>query len=267
MDDLAYSLSVALSLTDVECTMHTLHDPTPSNVSDPNAPAIYIFLVAKLHTIKSFNKKVFMEKMDWSNISHFPVTIIERTKGLFLVEFGCVGDRRRVLLQQPWTYMRQAILMDIPNSLDALNGDTLIKLPLWVQVHNTSFLKKSEQLDVALPLPMGIPINFFGINKVVWLELKYENIPDICFFCGCMGHTYNNGCMEYMKACDETPLPLYLKYDSKAITGKVKVLANPLLSCPEQINFANPPIATLMTSNPARNVCVSLPETISSLPP
>uniref|UniRef100_A0A803P8Y0 Reverse transcriptase domain-containing protein n=1 Tax=Cannabis sativa TaxID=3483 RepID=A0A803P8Y0_CANSA len=61
--------------------------------------------------------------------------------------------------------------------------------------------------DVAQPLPRGVPVNFTGINKVVWLELKYENLPDICFFCGRMGHSYNKGCIEYMKACDEAPLP------------------------------------------------------------
>uniref|UniRef100_A0A803P0H7 DUF4283 domain-containing protein n=1 Tax=Cannabis sativa TaxID=3483 RepID=A0A803P0H7_CANSA len=157
MDDLANSLSVALNLTDAECTVHTLHDPTPSNVPDPDAPATDIFLVAKLHTIKSFNRKVFMEKMtgDWSNISHFPVTITERTKGLFLVELGSVGDRRRVLLQQPWTYLNQAILMDIPSSVDALNGDRLIKLPLWVQVHNTPFLKISQQLAELVSTSLG----------------------------------------------------------------------------------------------------------------
>uniref|UniRef100_A0A803QKQ2 Reverse transcriptase domain-containing protein n=1 Tax=Cannabis sativa TaxID=3483 RepID=A0A803QKQ2_CANSA len=130
--------------------------------------------------------------------------------------------------------------MDIPNSLDVLNGDSLLKIPLWVQVFNTSFLKRSEELailvssslghlleiyrpsfretwgpyfrlrvmfEVAQPLPRGIPVHFSGINKVVWLELKYENLPDICFFCGRMRHSYNKGCMDYMKACDEALFP------------------------------------------------------------
>uniref|UniRef100_A0A803Q667 Zinc knuckle CX2CX4HX4C domain-containing protein n=1 Tax=Cannabis sativa TaxID=3483 RepID=A0A803Q667_CANSA len=128
MDGLASSLSVALNLTDTEI-VHTLHDPTPSEVLDPNVPTTNIFLVAKLHTMKPFNMKIFMEKM-------------------------------------------------------------------------SSDLNKISR---------GIPVNFVGINKVVWLELEYENLPDICFFCGRMGHSYNNSCMDYMKACDEAPLPPYLK--------------------------------------------------------
>uniref|UniRef100_A0A803PAC6 Reverse transcriptase domain-containing protein n=1 Tax=Cannabis sativa TaxID=3483 RepID=A0A803PAC6_CANSA len=175
-----------------------------------------------------------------------------RSNGLFLIEFGCDGDRRRVLLQQPWTYLNQAILMDIPTSVEVLNGDSLLKISLWVQVFNTPFLKRTEQLaelvsaslgdlleiyrpslretwgpyfrirvmfDVANPLPRGVPIHFTGINKVVWLELKYENLPDICFFCGRMGHSYNKGCVDYMKACDEAPFPPELRYDIRTIVG------------------------------------------------
>ncbi|KAM6576878.1 hypothetical protein CsatB_028715 [Cannabis sativa] len=119
--------------------------------------------------------------------------------------------------------------------------------------------------DVAHPLPRGLPIHFSGINKVVWLELKYENLPDICFFCGRMGHSYNKGCMDYMKACDEAPFPPELRYDIKTIMGKVKVTTNTLL-CHDQLNFTNPPVASFMTSNPASAVCVAPPENSPPFP-
>uniref|UniRef100_A0A803NST4 CCHC-type domain-containing protein n=1 Tax=Cannabis sativa TaxID=3483 RepID=A0A803NST4_CANSA len=300
MDDLTNSLSVALNLTETECTIQTLHEITPATTPETEIQQAPLFLVAKVHTVKSFNRKNFIEKMtkNWNHISRSPVIITERPHGLFLVEFGCDGDRRRVLLQQPWTYLNQAILMDIPNSLDVLNGDSLLKIPLWVQVFNTPFLKRSEELatlvssslghmlelykpslretwgpyfrlrvmfDVAQPLPRGIPIHFSGTNKVVWLELKYENLPDICFFCGRMGHSYNKGCMDYMKACDEAPFPPELRYDIKTISGKVKVSTNALL-CPEQSNFVNPPVASFMTTNPASAVCVAPPENMPPFP-
>uniref|UniRef100_A0A803Q8Z6 Zinc knuckle CX2CX4HX4C domain-containing protein n=1 Tax=Cannabis sativa TaxID=3483 RepID=A0A803Q8Z6_CANSA len=301
MDELTKSLSVTLNLTETECTIQTLHEPAPTNTPDSEIQPIPLFIVVKVHTVKSFNRKNFIEKMTkyWNNISRNPVTITDRSNGLFLVEFGCDGDRRRVLLQQPWTYLNQAILMDIPNSLDVLNGDSLLKIPLWVQVFNTPFLKRSEELavlvssslghlleiyrpslretwgpyfrlrvmfDVAHPLPRGLPIHFSGINKVVWLELKYENLPDICFFCGRMGHSYNKGCMDYMKACDEAPFPPELRYDIKTIMGKVKVTTNALL-CNEQLNFTNPPVASFMTSNPASAVCVAPRRTPLHFPP
>uniref|UniRef100_A0A803PA31 Reverse transcriptase n=1 Tax=Cannabis sativa TaxID=3483 RepID=A0A803PA31_CANSA len=215
---------------------------TPQTLSSSIYSLSLSTLLLKFTRLNPFFRKNFMEKMtrDWNNISRNPVVITDRSNGLFLVEFGCDGDRRRGLLQQPWTYLNQAILMDIPNSLDVLNGDSLLKIPLWVQVFNTPFLKRSEELavlvssslghileiyrpsfretwghyfrirvmfDVAQPLPRGVPVHFTGINKVVWLELKYENLPDICFFCGRMGHSYNKGCMDYMKACDEAPFP------------------------------------------------------------
>uniref|UniRef100_A0A803PZ02 CCHC-type domain-containing protein n=1 Tax=Cannabis sativa TaxID=3483 RepID=A0A803PZ02_CANSA len=224
-----------------------------------------------------FQKSQFTVKSpqeNWDFIDKFSYIITDRSNGLFLVEFGCDGDRRRVLLQQPWTYLNQAILMDIPNSLDVLNGDRLLKIPLWVQVFNTPFLKRSEELAVLIssslghllePLPRGIPIHFSGIDKVVLLELKYENLTDICFYCGRMGHSYNKGCLDYMKACDEAPYPPELRYDIKTISGKVKVTTNAFL-CPEQLNFANPPVASFMTTNQASAVCVAPPENTPPFP-
>uniref|UniRef100_A0A803NLT7 DUF4283 domain-containing protein n=1 Tax=Cannabis sativa TaxID=3483 RepID=A0A803NLT7_CANSA len=157
MDDLTNSLSVALNLTETECTIQTLHDHTPTNTPKTETQHVPLFLVVKVHTVKSFNRKNFIEKMtkNWNHISRSPVVITERPHGLFLVEFGCDGDRRRVLLQQPWTYLNQAILMDIPNSLDVLNGDSLLKIPLWVQVFNTPFLKRSEELAALVSSSLG----------------------------------------------------------------------------------------------------------------
>ncbi|KAM6542320.1 hypothetical protein CsatB_006767 [Cannabis sativa] len=286
--------------TETESTIQTLQEPILPNLADSELNQAPIYLVAKVLTVKSFNRKNFIDKMtsNWNHISRSPVTITDRSNGLFLIEFGCDGDRRRVLLQQPWTYLNQAILMDIPTSVEVLNGDSLLKIPLWVQVFNTPFLKRTEQLaqlvsaplghlleiyrpslretwgpyfrirvmfDVANPLPRGVPIHFTGINKVVWLELKYENLPDICFFCGRMGHSYNKGCVDYMKACDEAPFPPELRYDIKTIVGKVKVSTNTML-CSEQLAFANPPVAVFMTNNPASTVCVGPPETIPPFP-
>uniref|UniRef100_A0A803QPN1 CCHC-type domain-containing protein n=1 Tax=Cannabis sativa TaxID=3483 RepID=A0A803QPN1_CANSA len=61
-------------------------------------------------------------------------------------------------------------------------------------------------LDVTKPLPRGVPILFLGMASPTWLELKYEDIPDHCYFCGGLGHTYNE-CIEYMRAFDAPPLP------------------------------------------------------------
>uniref|UniRef100_A0A803PJL3 Zinc knuckle CX2CX4HX4C domain-containing protein n=1 Tax=Cannabis sativa TaxID=3483 RepID=A0A803PJL3_CANSA len=249
MDELTNSLSVALNLTETECTIQTLREPTPINTPESEIQSLPLYLVVKVHTVKSFNRKNFMEKMtiDWNNISRNPVVITDRSNGLFLVEFGCYGDRQLAVL--------------VSSSLGHL-----------LEVYRPSFretwgpyFRIRVMFDVAQPLPSGVPVHFTGINKVVWLELKYENLPDICFFCGRMGHSYNKGCMDYMKACDEAPFPSELRYDIKTITGKVKVTTNALL-CPEQLNFANPPVASFMTTNPASAVCVAPPEIMPPFP-
>uniref|UniRef100_A0A803NL84 Reverse transcriptase domain-containing protein n=1 Tax=Cannabis sativa TaxID=3483 RepID=A0A803NL84_CANSA len=271
MDDLTSSLSVALNLTETECTIQTLHDHTPANTPETEPQHTPPFLVVKVLTVKSYNRKNFIEKMtkNWNHISRNPVIITERPHGLFLVEFGCDGDRRRVLLQQPWTYLNQAILMDIPNSLDVLNGDSLLKIPLWVQVFNTPFLKRSEELAALVSSSLGHMLElykpslretwgpYFRLRVMFDVAQPSSGLP--------IHFSYNKGCMDYMKACDEAPFPPELRYDIKTITGKVKVSTNAML-CHEQLNFANPPVAPFMTSNPASAVCVAPPEIMPPFP-
>uniref|UniRef100_A0A803PZ54 DUF4283 domain-containing protein n=1 Tax=Cannabis sativa TaxID=3483 RepID=A0A803PZ54_CANSA len=252
MDDLASFLSISLNLTDTKSTVNSFQGS--SSQTNPNLPAPNIFIIAKLHSNKSYSKKHFRETMtkDWNKLCHFLVVITKRPPNLLLVAFGCDGDRRRIMIQQPWIYQNNAILIDIPNSLDVLNGNSLHSIPLWVQVHNTPFFKRSEELvalislrlrpmlevdklsfketwgsylrikimfNVSQPIHQGIPIEFQSINKVVWLTLKHENLPNICFFCGRMGHSYNDGYFNYLKTCDESPTPPYLCYEK---TSRVK---------------------------------------------
>uniref|UniRef100_A0A803PU03 DUF4283 domain-containing protein n=1 Tax=Cannabis sativa TaxID=3483 RepID=A0A803PU03_CANSA len=253
MDDLTNSLSVALNLTKTECTVQTLHELTPVNTPETETQQAPLFLVVKVHTVKSFNRKNFIEKMtkNWNHISRSPVIITERPHGLFLVEFGCDGDRRRVLLQQPWTYLNQAILMDIPNSLDSLNGDSLLKIPLWVQVFNTPFLKRSEELAAVVSSSLGH-----------MLELYKPSLRET------WGPYFRLRVMFDVAQPLPRGIPIHfseLRYDIKSISGKVKVSTNALL-CPEQLNFANPPVAFFMTTNPASAVCVAPPESMPPFP-
>uniref|UniRef100_A0A803P4D6 Uncharacterized protein n=1 Tax=Cannabis sativa TaxID=3483 RepID=A0A803P4D6_CANSA len=93
---------------------------------------IYVPNTLKLVSTSRFCHPEYTPLSVFQSAVFLSVTIHRTLQWSLLVEFGCDGDRRRVLLQQPWTYLNQAILMDIPNSLDVLNGDSLLKILEWV---------------------------------------------------------------------------------------------------------------------------------------
>ncbi|KAF4351356.1 hypothetical protein F8388_022731 [Cannabis sativa] len=79
--------------------------------------------------------------------------------------------------------------------------------------------------NVTKPLPRGIPILFPGMASPTWLDLKYEDIPDHCYHCGCLGHSYI-GYTEYRRASNESSLPPPLLYKN-VLRGTVRPNVNP----------------------------------------
>uniref|UniRef100_A0A803NTC1 Reverse transcriptase domain-containing protein n=1 Tax=Cannabis sativa TaxID=3483 RepID=A0A803NTC1_CANSA len=225
--------------------------------------------MATLFTTKNFNHnalKNFLEK-HWKG--RFLVSVKERApnSNLYLAAFHCEGDRRRTILNQQWVFDKCPILLEIPDTDSTLSPETMKKIPFWVQVHNIPFSRRSISLakllgridgtllevhqpslletwgsylririmfDVTKPLPRGIPIMFPGLASPTWLELKYEDIPDHCYYCGRLGHSYPS-CTEYMRASDEStqspPLPYenVLRGTTRQNHGPFGLLPNPFL--------------------------------------
>uniref|UniRef100_A0A803P1F1 CCHC-type domain-containing protein n=1 Tax=Cannabis sativa TaxID=3483 RepID=A0A803P1F1_CANSA len=225
MEDLAKSFSAALHLTDTENTIHSLAEHVDPNEGLPPAPPQF-HLMATLFTTKNFNHNALK-------------TTEKHRKG--------------------W--------LPIPDTDSTLSPETMRKIPFWVQIHNIPFSRRSISLakllgqitgtlleihqpslletwgsymrvrimfDVTKPLPRGIPIVFPGLASPTWLELKYEDIPDHCYYCGRLGHSYPS-CTEYMRASDESTQPPPLPYEnvlrgtSRPNHGPFGILPNPLI--------------------------------------
>uniref|UniRef100_A0A803PU99 CCHC-type domain-containing protein n=1 Tax=Cannabis sativa TaxID=3483 RepID=A0A803PU99_CANSA len=108
--------------------------------------------------------------------------------------------------------------------------DSQPSLPYQMRSESTSLLKRLKQVcrtinaslaeiwgfylrvrimfDVTKPLPHGIPILFPEMASPTWLELKYEDIPDHCYHCGRLGHSYF-ACTEFANggalSCSASP--------------------------------------------------------------
>uniref|UniRef100_A0A803QRS7 CCHC-type domain-containing protein n=1 Tax=Cannabis sativa TaxID=3483 RepID=A0A803QRS7_CANSA len=87
-----------------------------------------------------------------------------------------------------------------------------------------SYLRICVMFDVTKPLPRGIPIMFPGLASPTWLEMKYEDIPDHCYYCGRLGHSYPS-CTEYTRASDESTQPPPLPFSCPSNPGPIQSFA------------------------------------------
>ncbi|KAM6582390.1 hypothetical protein CsatB_009392 [Cannabis sativa] len=220
MDEFLNTVSSALALPPDESTVFTYEVASSSSSHAP------VSLILKLHTIRPYNRLSLMKTLFgmWSSQCRFPVVVSEHADGMFLVTFGCEGDKGRVLDGQPWHFAQSITIFAARDSSFPLTPDNLHYVPFWVQVYGIPFMCKSHDLarfiamevgdlieidkntikegtgpymrlcillDVSLSIRRGVNIKFIRMGRefIKWLDFKYERLPDFCFFCGKLDHT------------------------------------------------------------------------------
>ncbi|KAK6132622.1 hypothetical protein DH2020_033629 [Rehmannia glutinosa] len=136
-----------------------------------------------------------------------------------LFSFSEAADKQRVQLGSPWLFDKYIILL-VEAAVDMITSNIEFKKsPFWIQIHDlplglmTStfaeiagntvekfiavdcdqsgsvvgrFLRIRAEIDISKPLRRVFQIDF--MNHKVTVLLKYERLPDFCFFCGRIGH-------------------------------------------------------------------------------
>uniref|UniRef100_A0A803QCJ3 Reverse transcriptase domain-containing protein n=1 Tax=Cannabis sativa TaxID=3483 RepID=A0A803QCJ3_CANSA len=240
MDSLALNISEILNLTYKEVVVHDLEDDT-RGVNLNNKPICLFFRILSPRTIKP---EWFEHAMRNAWVTRAPLTFSNYGSGMFMVEFQCEGDMRRVLERQPWHFDHCLVTCANPAGLDTLLPNQLRYSPFWIQVHSIPFGQKSLKLakligdevgdflevdkltllkvsglflwirvliDVSKSITRGILVDFKSIHREKWLNFKYENFPNICYHCGMFDHTLTK-CITYLKKCDDHSFPSSLPY-------------------------------------------------------
>lgn len=129
-------------------------------------------------------------------------------------------DVDRILANEPWSFDKSLVVLqryDRNSPIEELSFD---KMDFWVQVHNIpiryrtksmaedicesigtvhhsdenseggggSFMRVRVTLNVYQPLCRGHAIKLEEGSKV-WVNFKYERLPNICYWCGCFDHS------------------------------------------------------------------------------
>ncbi|KAF4395608.1 hypothetical protein F8388_008707 [Cannabis sativa] len=126
MDSLALNMSQILNLTEKEVVVHDLTDDDGRD-NQPRRSFCLVFRV--LITSHSIKPEWFEDAMKNSWITRAPLTFSDYGSGMFMVEFACECDMRRVLEGQPWHFDHCLVTCANPQSLDTLLPNQLCCSP------------------------------------------------------------------------------------------------------------------------------------------
>ncbi|KAM6577860.1 hypothetical protein CsatB_029697 [Cannabis sativa] len=233
MDSFHPDISNALSIRERE-VVNLSNLPTP-----PQRPVSHR-IICRIFSHRGFNPKQLINFFTTHWKGRFEVTISTYEKDSFMITFGCEGDLRRVLSKEPWHFHNKHMILCTPTNLLNAPLESYTTTPFWVQVLQLPFLSKSELLarvignligsfievhedslyegwgpflrirvgiDVSKPILRGQTVTW--MSDELWLDYRYERLPDFCYECGIIGHVVDKcpTCLEKLDDGKEPGLP------------------------------------------------------------
>lgn len=152
---------------------------------------------------------------------------------LYLFQFYHEADVRRILMDGPWSYEQNLLVLKRIEGNEDPEAVDLSRAEFWVQVHHLparfrteavldaigtflgSFVKSDEsnfdgswrtiyrirvELDITRPLKKKMKMKRDDEAWVV-VEFRYERLPTFCFLCGIIGHS-DKYCPKILRGID-----------------------------------------------------------------
>ncbi|CAI9764252.1 unnamed protein product [Fraxinus pennsylvanica] len=182
-------------------------------------------MCAQLQTAKYYNKEALFGTMRKIWRLGRKVWFRELNSTFFLIEFEYANDKQKVLREGPWAFDKSLLLMGEIDSKQPISQIQLKHCSFWVRTHNllpfsarakklgysvgSSFVRVEDVevddsgctwreymrirvvVDVTRPLLRGKKICIGG-EGTVWTRFTYERLPEYCYHCGKIGHSFKD---------------------------------------------------------------------------
>ena len=208
MDELANHCK-GLSLSDREGPTFDLEEEMAT---------LEFIIAAKFFTRRALNMEAIASTFQplWRSKNGFKVKNMGNHIVLFI--FDNKREVETILENKPWSFDKHLMV------LQSYDKDTPVEelkfnyTSFWVQVHDIpvrfmnqkvaagicsqvgtvikkpeaegeggSFMRIRVRVDITIPLSQGRRVSL-GQGKEIWVSFKYECLPNICYWCGCLNH-------------------------------------------------------------------------------
>uniref|UniRef100_A0A7N2L2Q0 DUF4283 domain-containing protein n=1 Tax=Quercus lobata TaxID=97700 RepID=A0A7N2L2Q0_QUELO len=200
----------SLTLSECECSNFRIKE---------DQAKIEFIIAAKFLTKRALNIDSIAKTFTpiWRSRNGFKIQ--KESSHVVLFTFDDKNEMEKVMATEPWSFdKRLMVLQRFGKEMD-LKDMEFNKVTFWVQVHDLpirfqtrriaeqlceaigkvnvgtdedetegdNFLRVRVTIDISQPLYRGRVI-LLDSGKEMWVPFKYERLPSLCFWCGCLTH-------------------------------------------------------------------------------
>ena len=185
-----------------------------------NRESQVVTLVAKFLTKRVLNTEAIVRTFSplWRAKKGFKVR--DAGEHMMLFEFDHAEEVNKILRSEPWSFDRYIVVLHKLENTTPMHELKFNSVAIWVQVHNIpithlnrttaeelcevigvvdhesndnevdrgSFFRVRVRTDISVPLCRGRILSIED-DEDYWVEFKYERLPNICYWCGCLDHS------------------------------------------------------------------------------